>query len=725
MAKKNSSGQRKSAKKAGSINAPKKNVSRRDSGADQSTAKPKHGSPPGEPNVSAGAVKNIEHGGQNHRHEDLQQRNEELSRINSQLASKVEELQAKYADLKKLVSTVDTTAIWMDVANRTWSALAAVRAEEALHDSKQRLAAELSAMTRLHDLVARLLICPDLRTAMEEVLVASIEITGADLGHVQLFDAQTRTLEIVAQRGFDQFYLDQFRSVSNDHNSESGRAMWEGERIVVADVLSDPLYAPHRELAARAGYRSVQSTPLLSRDGKLLGILSTHYRAPFRPSERDLRVLDLYAQQAADFIERIGIEVKLHELNQSLEVQVRQRTEMLMILQDITRAANEARTVETAMYAALMRIEEYNGWQVGHVWRLAEDGSGQFTSSGIWRVSEKAPQVLAKWNEFRSICQQLRYSPGEGLVGAVVQTGQPQWMDDIAVSADPRSGFLKALQLHATIAFPITVNDDVIAVMEFFSDHPAKRDERFMEIMPDVGIQLGHVIERKRLEKLIADATEQEQRRLGSDIHDGVGQELTGLRYMAGTHADVLAEQSSPEAEIAQRIAEGLGTVQKGLRSIISDLVPVELDEKGLVAALRSLAERIAYSQDIECEFECDPAVAIEDASLATHMYRIGQEAVNNAVKHARARRITIMLIQEDGELTMCIMDDGIGMKRKAESQRGVGLRSMAFRAGLIGARLDIHPGEFGGTIVECRVRLSNGIPTDGKRPVRGRMNGE
>ncbi|HRX84019.1 MAG TPA: PAS domain-containing protein [Phycisphaerae bacterium] len=189
----------------------------------------------------------------------------------------------------------------------------AALAYQLLHEHRQRVQRELAAMMRLHELVARLLICPDNRTAMREVLAATIDITGARMGNVQLLDPATNALEIVAQQGFSQQFLDHFRSVGVDAGSACSRVLATGRRVVIEDVLRDPVYAPHRAIAAQAGYRAVQSTPLISRNGDVLGVLSTHYPDTCRPSQRDLRLLDLYARQAADFIERKRAERALRE----------------------------------------------------------------------------------------------------------------------------------------------------------------------------------------------------------------------------------------------------------------------------------------------------------------------------------------------------------------------------------------------------------------------------
>jgi signal transduction histidine kinase len=243
-----------------------------------------------------------------------------------------------------------------------------------------------------------------------------------------------------------------------------------------------------------------------------------------------------------------------------------------------------------------------------------------------------------------------------------------------------------------------------VAVFEFFANHPAKRDERFMEVMPDVGMQLGHVFERKRLDRRVADATEQEQRRIGQDIHDGIGQELTGLKYLAQTQAETLEESHPKEAELAHRIATGFETIQLQLRRLIRDLVPVEVDRDGLVSALQSLAIRTADDYDLMCDLSCDDGIAIDDSLVATHMYRIAQEAVSNSVKHANPTQIWIELEAIDSHLALRVGDNGVGMNEPPRSSDAFGIRSMTYRAEFLGGRLRISQRKDGGTQVVCTV---------------------
>lgn len=168
---------------------------------------------------------------------------------------------------------------------------------------KDELAAELRAMTRLHEISTRLRASAELPEVLEEVLTATMAIQHADFGNVQLCNPESHALEIAAQRGFDAELLDHFAAV-DDSRTAWGRAMQLRSRIIIEDVQTDALFAPHRHIASAAGFRGVQSTPLFSRSGEILGVISTHFVHPHRPSETELRLTDLYARQAAEMIER-------------------------------------------------------------------------------------------------------------------------------------------------------------------------------------------------------------------------------------------------------------------------------------------------------------------------------------------------------------------------------------------------------------------------------------
>ena len=175
------------------------------------------------------------------------------------------------------------------------------------------LAEELLAMQRLHELTVRLVGASDLPVTLREILDAAMALHGADFGNVQLHDPVRRTLRLVAQRGFTAPFLEHFAEVDRTDASACARALARGERVEIADVEEDPDYAPSLDAARQAGYRGVQSTPLYTRAGEPLGMLSTHFRAPRRLTERERRLTDIFARLAADAIARSQAEAALRE----------------------------------------------------------------------------------------------------------------------------------------------------------------------------------------------------------------------------------------------------------------------------------------------------------------------------------------------------------------------------------------------------------------------------
>jgi PAS domain S-box-containing protein len=207
------------------------------------------------------------------------------------------------------------------------------QAEAALRDREAQLVAETSALVRLNEASSRLWRKLGLSEGLNEILVATIELLGADMGNIQLLDTDRGILQIAAHQGFQPDFLDFFREVSTEDDSACGRTLRAGKRTIIEDIEVDAPYAPLRPIARAAGYRAVQSTPLMGRDGTVLGMLSTHWRSPHRPSEQDLRRLDLYVRQAVDFIESIRVEAALSQSSAILQT-INQATPTLIYIKD-------------------------------------------------------------------------------------------------------------------------------------------------------------------------------------------------------------------------------------------------------------------------------------------------------------------------------------------------------------------------------------------------------
>lgn len=207
---------------------------------------------------------------------------------------------------------------------------------------------------------------------------------------------------------------------------------------------------------------------------------------------------------------------------------------------------------------------------------------------------------------------------------------------------------------------------------------------------------------RHRLEREILEISEREQQRIGQDLHDDLGQRLVGIAYLCQALANSLAARSDPEALYAGKITELLKNALSLTRSLARGLHPVALKSGGLVAALGDLAERTSEIFQIHCLFAGPANEPALPYTAATHLYRIAQEAVTNAVNHGGAAEIGIDLSSASGDWVLAIRDNGRGMPRLNPRRTGMGLRIMKYRADVIGAVLSIENPPSGGTLITC-----------------------
>jgi PAS domain S-box-containing protein len=215
------------------------------------------------------------------------------------------------------------------------------------------------------------------------------------------------------------------------------------------------------------------------------------------------------------------------------------------------------------------------------------------------------------------------------------------------------------------------------------------------------------ISEQKRLEKQVQEVSEQEKRRIGQDLHDGLGQYLTGIAFMSRLLQRKLAEKELPEALDAEKIATLVNKTVFQARDLARGLCPVELENNGLHAALMDHSATTEKVFSISCSVECSPGVEVPDNNAALHLYRIAQEAINNAIKHGKAQRIAVSLAQSNRAISLSISDDGIGFPKSDSKSNGIGLRVMNYRAAMIGGTLSIERQRTGGTIVTCQLQSS------------------
>jgi len=216
------------------------------------------------------------------------------------------------------------------------------------------------------------------------------------------------------------------------------------------------------------------------------------------------------------------------------------------------------------------------------------------------------------------------------------------------------------------------------------------------------------ITERRRLEREILRAGDQERQRIGYDLHDGLGQALTGIGLISQNLANRVRPDDPDRAGEIDEVTRMVRDADQLARVIARQLVPVEVESSGLAYALKMLAENAEKLFDIKCTFEDPSGALIRDNSVATHLYRIAQEALSNAVRHGRASEVDIALESEPANLTLVIADNGSGLPARPDLKpSGMGLRIMQYRSRIISAVFSITGNESGGATVRCRVPIN------------------
>lgn len=218
------------------------------------------------------------------------------------------------------------------------------------------------------------------------------------------------------------------------------------------------------------------------------------------------------------------------------------------------------------------------------------------------------------------------------------------------------------------------------------------------------------------LVKELVEARETEQRRIGRDLHDGVCQSLTALAFMSQGLTQRLSAGPAGEAETSARITELLEKAVAETRSLAEGLCPVTLETDGLADALVELSENCEKLYCIHCRVTCDETVSIDDPITATHLYRIAQEAVSNAVKHGKATEVFVTLSVDDSAIALKVEDNGRAYQEKSEESGGMGSHIIRHRAELIGAALDIRCGAEGGAVLTCFLPEAGTWRQEGKK---------
>jgi len=213
----------------------------------------------------------------------------------------------------------------------------------------------------------------------------------------------------------------------------------------------------------------------------------------------------------------------------------------------------------------------------------------------------------------------------------------------------------------------------------------------------------------QRLEREIIGISEREQERIGQDLHDGICQILAALSCSAASlKNDLEGHHLTAEARVADELAGFLRDAVVQTRNLARGLVPVQMDEAGLASALEELTASATRLFGIRCDYESSGAPMIRDNTVSMHLYRIAQEAINNATRHGKAGNVIVSLVRDEKRMTLRIADDGAGISQTSSGNEGMGLGLMQYRARLVGGDLRIEEPSSGGTVVSCAIPVQD-----------------
>jgi len=220
------------------------------------------------------------------------------------------------------------------------------------------------------------------------------------------------------------------------------------------------------------------------------------------------------------------------------------------------------------------------------------------------------------------------------------------------------------------------------------------------------------ITEHKRLEQEILEISDSEQRRIGQDLHDGLGQEITAIALLNSALQNRLRAKGLPEAATAERLAELLKHACNEVRRISHGLQPVSTDPESLMTGIRNLVATAGSLNGATCLFRCNETVAVHNHDCANHLYRIAQEAIQNALRHGRPQEVIVSLTRRDGRVILEVQDDGSGFDPEVQTKsQGIGLSTMKYRAGAMNGFFEITRRPKGGVVVRCSVPDPQRVP--------------
>jgi len=536
---------------------------------------------------------------------------------------------------------------------------------------------ELAAVNAIAAVVSHSL---DLDDVLVDALDKTLEVMSIEAGGIYLLDEESGVLTIAAQRGFSPELVAEIDRLKVGEGF-SGRVAQSGETLVARNVSEDPRLT--RIAVQEEGLRSLAVVPLRAK-GKVLGTLFAVTRGYREFTARDVQLLTSIGHQ-------IGVAVENAQLFEAEQ----RRAEQFRVISEVGRRITSIMSIDSVLKQVVELIQSAFDYDHVHIGLIEGDEVVYKVGAGYL------------WDDPQFQFEPARLKVGqEGITGWVAAMGEPLLIPD--VSQDPRYVWMRGSETRSELTVPVKAKGKVIGVLDVQSNQLSAFDESDLTVLQSLADQTAIAIESARLyEQARRLAVVEERQRLARELHDSVTQAL----YGAMLYAEAAARQLTiGEVELAtDHLRELRDTAQEALREmrlLIFELRPSILESEGLVNALRARLEAVEERAGLEVEFHVEgetvPPTVVEEG-----LYRIAQEALNNALKHAFASSISVYLNRGEEAVVLEIVDDGCGFDPvTAVPGGGLGLDGMIERAAQLGGELvlDSEPGA--GTRVRVEVPL-------------------
>lgn len=529
------------------------------------------------------------------------------------------------------------------------------------------------------------------------------ELLPCHQANVMLFDYQVSEAVILASKTGSKAIFSQGQRVKFADVPASSRVikyLKQGKVFSVEDINPQAI-TPLGQYLLKGDLRSLISVPLTCHK-ELIGALTLGADFPYAYGQEQLVIARELADSLSIAIEQGRLFEQTHNFMETLEKRVADRTRELYMLYNVSAVSSKSLDLETTMTHALALLLPAMQCETGII-HLVEQSEPQVT---LQMMTQKGfePKILDRLSS--PLCT-------EGLWGWVATHKRPlmipDLMDDTRTTQMLRT-CLKGSSVNVYLGVPILSKGQLAGVLSAFRYIPQQFTPEEAALLATIADQLGVVLERDHLRQMAEQAAVTEERqRLARDLHDSVTQALYSLTLFSEASQEYI---KNGQLERVQQLHERIGyTAQQALREmrlLIYELRPSVLESEGLARALQLRLDTVEHQVGLDTQLVVDMSVS-PPIIMAGELYRIAQEALNNVLKHATAKKVTVYLQSNRKQVKLKIVDDGKGFKQELSGDHGgMGLDNMRKRAEKLGGTLTIHstPGE--GTTVACVIKAYN-----------------